>query len=50
MGGTTTDFKPGLEYLKKLDPNILRYSRDTTTTRPCAARSRLLHADGSGYK
>jgi hypothetical protein len=30
MGGTTTDFKPGLEYLKRLDPKILRYSRDAS--------------------
>jgi len=51
MGGTTTDFKPGLEYLKKLDPNILRYSRDTSYNPSLRGEIGVwLHADGSGYK
>ncbi len=51
LGGTTSDFKPGLEYLKKLDGNILRYSRDTSYNP--ALRGEIgvwIHADGSGYK
>ncbi len=50
-GGSTQDFKPGLDYLKKLDANILRYSRDTSYN--AALRGEVavwIHADGSGYK
>lgn len=51
MGGSTKDFKPGLDYLKKLDANVLRYSRDTSYNP--ALRGEIgvwIHADGSGYK
>jgi putative spermidine/putrescine transport system substrate-binding protein len=51
LGGTATDFKPGLEYLKKLDPNILRYSRDTSYNPSLRGEIGVwIHADGSGYK
>lgn len=51
MGGSVSDYKPGLEYLRKLDANILRYSRDTSYNP--ALRGEIgvwFHADGSGYK
>lgn len=51
MGGSTTDFAPGLEYLKKLDKNVLRYSRDTSYNPTLRGEVAVwLHADGSGYK
>jgi putative spermidine/putrescine transport system substrate-binding protein len=51
MGGTTKNFKPGLEYLKKLDANILRYSRDASYNPTLRGEIGIwLHADGSGYK
>lgn len=50
-GGSTKDFKPGIEYLKKLDKNILRYSRDTSYNPTLRGEIGVwIHADGSGYK
>jgi putative spermidine/putrescine transport system substrate-binding protein len=51
MGGTTKDTKPGIEYLKKLDANILRYSRDTSYNPSLRGELGIwLNADGNGYK
>lgn len=50
-GGSTKDFKPGIEYLKKLDANVLRYSRDTSYNPTLRGEIGVwIHADGSGYK
>ena len=51
MGGSTTNRKPGIEYLKKLDANILRYSRDTSYNPSLRGEIGIwLNADGNGYK
>ncbi len=51
MGGSTKDIKPGIEYLKKLDPNILRYSRDTSYNPALRGEVAIwFNADGNGYK
>jgi putative spermidine/putrescine transport system substrate-binding protein len=51
MGGSVTDYKPGIAYLKKLDKNVLRYSRDTSYNASLRGEIGVwLHADGSGYK
>ncbi|MEE8304585.1 MAG: extracellular solute-binding protein [Candidatus Tectomicrobia bacterium] len=51
MGGSVKDIKPGIEYLKKLDPNILRYSRDTSYNPSLRGEIGVwLNADGNGYK
>lgn len=51
MGGSVTDYQPGLDYLKKLDKNILRYSRDTSYNATLRGEVAIwFHADGSGYK
>jgi len=51
MGGSTKNFRPGIEYLKKLDANVLRYSRDTSYNATLRGEVAIwLHADGSGYK
>ncbi len=50
-GGSTKDFKPGIEYLKKLDANVLRYSRDTSYNPTLRGEIGVwLNADGAGYK
>ncbi len=50
-GGSTKDFKPGIDYLKKLDANVLRYSRDTSYNPTLRGEVAIwLQADGSGYK
>lgn len=51
MGGDTKNLRPGIDYLKKLHPNIVSYSRETSYN--AALRGEIavwLHADGSGYK
>lgn len=51
MGGSTQDFKPGIEYLKKLDANVLRYSRDSSYNPTLRGEIGIwIQADGSGYK
>ena len=51
MGGSPTNRKPGIEYLKKLDANILRYSRDTSYNPSLRGELAVwLNADGNGYK
>ena len=51
MGGSTKDFKPGLEYLKRLDANVLRYSRDSSYNPSLRGEIGIwIQADGSGYK
>lgn len=51
MGGSTKDIKPGVAYLKKLDANILRYSRDTSYNPSLRGEVAVwLNADGNGYK
>jgi putative spermidine/putrescine transport system substrate-binding protein len=51
MGGSTSDYKPGIEYLKKLDANILRYSRDSSYNPTLRGEIGVwIQADGSGYK
>lgn len=51
MGGSVTDIKPGVAYLKKLDKNILRYSRDTSYNPSLRGEIGVwLNADGNGYK
>lgn len=50
-GGSPTNLKPGMDYLKKLDANIFRYSRDTSYNPTLRGEIGIwLHADGSGYK
>ena len=50
-GGSTQDFKPGIEYLKRLDQNVLRYSRDTSYNPTLRGEIGVwIQADGSGYK
>ena len=50
-GGSTKDYKPGIEYLKKLDANVLRYSRDTSYNPALRGEIGIwIQADGSGYK
>jgi putative spermidine/putrescine transport system substrate-binding protein len=50
-GGSTKDFKPGIEYLKRLDANVLRYSRDTSYNPTLRGEIGVwIQADGSGYK
>lgn len=51
MGGNLKNFQPGLDYLKQLDANVLRYSRDTSYNASLSGEIGIwLHADGSGYK
>ncbi len=50
-GGSPTNLKPGFDYLKKLDANILRYARDTSYNPTLRGEIGVwIHADGSGYK
>jgi len=50
-GGSIENLKPGLDYLKKLDANVLRYSRDTSYNPTLRGEIAVwVHADGSGYK
>lgn len=51
MGGSVDDIKPGVEFLKKLDQNILRYSRDSSYNPTLRGEVAIwLNADGNGYK
>lgn len=51
MGGDAKNFKPGLDYLKKLDKNVASYPRDSIYNQ--VARGEIpiwINADGNGYK
>jgi putative spermidine/putrescine transport system substrate-binding protein len=51
MGGSDTDFKPGLEYLKKLDANIIKYPRESVYNDVLRGEIPIwINADGAGYK
>lgn len=51
MGGTDGDWKPGLDYLKKLDPNCLKYPRESVYNDVLRGEIAVwINADGQGYK
>jgi len=51
MGGSTKDIQPGIDYLKKLDANILRYARDSSYNPTLRGEVGIwFNADGNGYK
>jgi putative spermidine/putrescine transport system substrate-binding protein len=51
MGGTGTDFKPGIAYLKKLDANVSSYPRESIYNGVLRGEVPIwLNADGNGYK
>jgi putative spermidine/putrescine transport system substrate-binding protein len=51
MGGTRTNFKPGLDYLKKLDANVLNYPRESVYNSVLSGEVPIwINADGNGYK
>ncbi|MBI4636628.1 MAG: extracellular solute-binding protein [Candidatus Rokubacteria bacterium] len=50
-GGTYDNLRPGIEYLKKLHPNIISYNKETSYNPSLRGEIPIwLHADGSGYK
>lgn len=50
-GGSPTDFKPGLEYFKKLDKNIINYPRDSIYNDVLRGEIPIwINADGNGLK
>lgn len=51
MGGSKTNFAPGLAYLKKLDANILNYPRESIYNGVLSGEIPIwINADGNGYK
>lgn len=51
MGGTATNFAPGLGYLKKLDANVLNYPRESIYNAVLSGEIPIwINADGNGYK
>jgi len=51
MGGSKTNFAPGLAYLKKLDANILSYPRESIYNGVLSGEIPIwINADGNGYK
>jgi putative spermidine/putrescine transport system substrate-binding protein len=51
MGGTDTNFTPGLDYLKKLDANCLKYPRESVYNDVLRGEIAVwINADGQGYK
>jgi len=51
MGGTSTDFAPGIDYLKKLDANIKSYSKDSSYDLTLKGDVAVwINVDGNGYK
>ena len=51
MGGSRTNFKPGLDYLKKLDANVLNYPRESVYNSVLSGEVPIwINADGNGYK
>ncbi|HEX2568938.1 MAG TPA: extracellular solute-binding protein [Polyangia bacterium] len=50
-GGDGSNFKPGLEYLKKLDANVTRYPRESIYNEVLRGEVAIwINADGNGYK
>jgi len=50
-GGSSTDFKPGLDYFTKLDDNILNYPRDSIYNDVLRGEIPIwINADGNGLK
>lgn len=51
MGGTKNNFSPGLEYLKKLDRNVITYPRESIYNAVLSGEIPIwINADGNGYK
>ncbi len=51
LGGTSTDFGPGLDYLEKLDANIQSYPRESIYNDVLRGEIPIwINADGNGYK
>jgi putative spermidine/putrescine transport system substrate-binding protein len=51
MGGSATDFGPGLAYLKKLDANVSSYPRESIYNEVLRGEVPIwINADGNGYK
>jgi len=51
LGGSKTNFAPGLKYLKKLDPNIITYPRESIYNAVLSGEIPIwINADGNGYK
>lgn len=51
LGGTPTDFTPGLDYLAKLDANIQSYPRESIYNDVLRGEIPIwINADGNGYK
>ncbi len=51
MGGSETNFKPGLAYLKKLDANVSSYPRESVYNAVLRGEIPIwINADGNGYK
>lgn len=51
MGGNEKDFKPGLDYLKKLDTNVSSYPRESVYNAVLRGEIPIwINADGNGYK
>jgi putative spermidine/putrescine transport system substrate-binding protein len=51
MGGSKTNFAPGLNYLKKLDANVLNYPRESVYNAVLSGEIPIwINADGNGYK
>jgi len=51
MGGSKSNFTPGLNYLRKLDANILSYPRESIYNAVLSGEIPIwINADGNGYK
>ena len=51
LGGDEKNFQPGLDYLKKLDANILSYPRESVYNSVLRGEIPIwINADGNGYK
>lgn len=51
MGGDSKNFKPGLDYLKKLDANVSSYPRESVYNSVLRGEIAIwINADGNGYK
>ena len=51
LGGSEKNFKPGLDYLKKLDANVAQYPRESIYNQVLRGEFAIwINADGNGYK
>ena len=51
LGGSDRNFKPGLDYLKKLDANVASYPRESIYNAVLRGETPIwINADGNGYK